>query len=397
MTNEELIQKAITAAEALVSQGKLNPAQSDKFIDYVIDESVMQNNVRVARFRNEELHIDKLGIGNRVMHPAVEYQAPEHRSGVTTSRVALQPQEVIAAFDIGDTFKEINLEGESVQDRIIKMFATGWRNDSELLCLKGDTVGQASLQSDVWDGGSTTQYIKDDLLAMFDGWFRLADGAHLVDIQNANVGLSVFGQMIRAMPQKFRRNKKDLRFFMSSDLEQIYVEKIATRMTAKGDMAAEGQTQTPFGIPIVGIPLLDHQPRIVETHTLDDVTAAQLRYAPVSDVVVTLATLDETPVTPYPDGATGGYILDANAGTVLAYDNGSGLDGVSCKITYSAQPQIILTHWQNFIIGIGRDIRIEKQRNIHKRADEYVITGKCSVQMEELDAVVKAYNVGLGV
>lgn len=397
MTNEELIQKAITVAESLATSGKLNPAQADRFIDYVVDESVMKDNARVVRFRNEELHIDKIGIGRRVMHPAVEYQAPQHRSGVNTAQIKLQPEEVIAAFDIGDSFKEVNLEGENVEDHVIKMFAKGWRNDEELLAITGDTVGQASLEEDVYDEGSSTEYIKDPLLSMYDGWWRRCDGAHLVNAGNTNVGLSVFGQMIRAMPQKFRRNKKDLRFFMSSDLAQIYIEKIATRQTQKGDAAAEGETQTPFGIPIVEVPLVDLQPLIVEHHTLDDVTPAQLRYAPVANVVVLPDTLDKTPTTPYPDGATGGYILDATAGTLLAYDNGSGLDGADVKVTYQANPQILLTHWMNFIVGIGRDVRIERARNIHKRANEYVVTGKISVQMEHLDAAVKAYNVGTGV
>ena len=65
MTNEELLQKAITAAEALATHGKLQPAQADKFLDYVINESVMKNNVRVVRFRNEKLEIDKIGINKR--------------------------------------------------------------------------------------------------------------------------------------------------------------------------------------------------------------------------------------------------------------------------------------------------------------------------------------------
>ena len=104
MTNEELVllQKAITAAEALSSSGKLNPAQADRFIDYVIDESVMKNNVRVVKFRNEKLEIDKINIAARVMHPAVEYQAPQDRLGVVTSKIELQPKEVITAFDISD-------------------------------------------------------------------------------------------------------------------------------------------------------------------------------------------------------------------------------------------------------------------------------------------------------
>jgi hypothetical protein len=397
VTNEELIQKAISAAEALATSGKLNPAQADKFIDYVVDESVMKGSVRTVRFRNEELHIDKIGIGKRVMYPATEYEAPQHRSGVQTSQIKLQPEEVIAAFDITDTFKEINLEGESVEDHIIKMFAKGWSNDEETLSIGGDTVGPAILEGDYLDGGSTTQYVLDKLLALYDGWWRKADGGHLVNVAGANIGLTVFGQMIRAMPQKFRRNKKDLRFFMSSDLAQIYIEKIATRMTQKGDRAAEGETQTPFGIPIVEVPLIDLQQQVVESVTLDDVTPVNLRYAPVSDVVVLPNDLDKTPTTPYPNGLTGGYILDATAGTLLSFDSGSGLDGVTVKVTYKSNPQIVLTHWMNFILGIGRDIRIERARNIHKRANEYVVTGKISVQMEEVDAVVKAYNVGTGV
>lgn len=398
LTNEELIQKAITAAEALATSGKLNPAQADKFIDYVVDESVMKDNARIVRFRNEELHIDKIGIGKRVMYPATEYVAPQHRSGVQTAQIKLQPEEVIAAFDISDTFKEISLESEgSIEDHIIQMFAKGWRNDEEKLAIGGDTVAPAIIEGDYRDGGSTTQYVKDELLALYDGWWRKSDGSHLVNAGNKNIGLSVFGQMLRAMPQKFRRNKKDLRFFMSTDLAQIYIEKIATRMTMKGDRAAEGETQTPFGIPIVEVPLLDLQPQIVESVTLDDAVPVQLRYAPVANVVVLPNDLGNTPTTPYPNGATGGYILDATAGTLLSFDSGSGLDGVTVKVTYSANPQIILTHWMNFICGIGRDIRVERQRNIHKRANEYVVTGKISVQMEELDAVVKAYNVGTGV
>ena len=38
ISNEELVQKAVIVADDLASFGKLNPAQSDKFIDYVIEE-----------------------------------------------------------------------------------------------------------------------------------------------------------------------------------------------------------------------------------------------------------------------------------------------------------------------------------------------------------------------
>ena len=62
ISNEELVQKAVITADALASAGKLNPAQSDRFIDFVIDETVLRNNARVVRFRNETLEIDKIGV-----------------------------------------------------------------------------------------------------------------------------------------------------------------------------------------------------------------------------------------------------------------------------------------------------------------------------------------------
>ena len=65
MSNEELVQKAVIVADDLASAGKLDDAQSDKFIDYVVDETMLKNNARVVRFRNENLKIDKIGIGRR--------------------------------------------------------------------------------------------------------------------------------------------------------------------------------------------------------------------------------------------------------------------------------------------------------------------------------------------
>lgn len=395
MTNEELIQKAITAAETLATSGKLNPAQSDRFIDWVIDETVLKNNVRVVKFRNEELTIDKIGIGNRVMFPATEYVAPSVRLGVTPSKMTLKPQEVITAFDISDAAKEINIEGDSFEDHVIKMFSTGWGNDQEQLVLNGDVIGQAAIEADILPGGSQTEYIKDELLAMFDGWSRLADGAHLVNAGNVTVGLNVFSAMIRAMPQKFRRNKSQLRFFMSSDLAQIYIEKIATRMTNKGDQAAEGQTQTPFGIPIVEVPLMQLLPTTTQNITMTGTAAQSLRYAPYSNEIVTPSDLAKIPTTPYVKDTD--YSVDYTAGTITRIATGAISDAQVVKVTYSANPQILLTHWQNFIMAIGRDIRLERQRNIHKRANEYVVTGKVDCQIEELDAIVKAYNVGANI
>jgi hypothetical protein len=100
-------------------------------------------------------------------------------------------------------------------------------------------------------------------------------------------------------------------------------------------------------------------------------------------------------VTPYIDATD--YDMDLAAGTIARDAAGAIADGATVKVTYKAPPQIILTHQNNFIVGIGRDIRIEKDRDIYKGVNQYAITAKVDVQFEELTAIVKAKNLGTGV
>lgn len=397
LSNEELIRKAVITADAIAATGKLNPAQSDRFIDFVINETVLGNNARVVRFRNEQLDIDKIGVGQRVAMPKAEATDPGLRRGVNTSKVTLQPTEIMIPFEISDIFRDINIEGDDVEEHIIKMMATQAANDVEELYIIGDKLGPSAPESLIRGAGSDTDHIKDTFLALQDGWQLLSDSGNIVDAEGQNIGLSLFSRALRALPTKFRRNKNMLRWFLSPDLWQIYLEKITTRATALGDTVAGGASHNPFGIPAVPVPLWDLTPKVVEHVTLDDVVIVQLRYAPVQNVVVTPQALAGVPTTPFPDGAGGGYILDAAAGTLLSFDSGSGLDTVDVKVTYESNPQVILTQMNNFIVGIGRDIRIEKDRDIFKGVNQYAITLKVAVEFEEDTAISKIINIGQGV
>jgi len=397
ISNEELVQKATIVADNLASAGKLNAAQADRFIDYVIDETILKQNARTVRFRNESLDIDKIGVGNRVAVPKSEAADPQVRRGISTSKITLTPSEIMVPFEIGDQFKEINIEGESISDTIVRLMATALANDTEELYIGGNTLGPAALEGDLIDNGSSTQYVKDTYLALQNGWFTRAEGGNIVDAAGTNIGLSVFSSAIRAMPTKFRRNMSRLRWFMSPDLWQLYLEKLSTRATMLGDDAARGggETPGPFGIPAVPVPLLPFQPTIVEHVVLNGTTAVSLKNAPVANVVVTPSTLAATPTTPYV--VVTDYALDATNGTIARDAGGAIGDGDTVKVTYQANPQLLLTHMSNLIVGIGRDIRIEKDRDIFKGVDQYAITAKIAAQIEELTAVVKVRNIGTGV
>lgn len=402
MTNEELLLKARELVEkslidttALASSGKLNPVQSNKFIDYVIDVTMLKGNVRVVRFKPETLEIDKIGVGQRVTVPKSEAQAPQVRRGVTTSKVTLQPKELMTPFEISDNFAEINIEGESVEDTIVRMMATQTANDMEELMINGDTIGHARLQGDLYDGGSTTQYVKDSYMSLFNGWLRKADSGNVYDATGSDINSTFFSRMLTSMPIKFRRRRQDLRFMCSLDHEQLYREKIASRATGMGDAALQSQgMMSPFGVPLVGVPLLEKEPLVVQDITFGAAVDTQsLRYGPVSNVIVTPQDLGSAPTTPYIE--TTDYTVDATAGTVSNASGGALAAGGTVKITYNSQGQVMLTNMANLILGIGRDIRIERDRDIFKSTNQYAITTKIDVQVEEVTAMVKGINVGL--
>ena len=402
MTNEELlaaakamVEKGIIDSSDLATAGKLNSKQSDKFIDFVIDVTQLKGNVRVVRFTNESMIIDKIGVGQRVTVPAIEATAPSIRRGVSTSRITLQPIELMTPFEISDTFAEINIEGEKVADTIVRMMATQTANDMEELMINGDVIGPARLESDMVDGGSPTQYVLDSYMALVDGWLKLADASNIHDALGADISSTVFSRMINEMPVKFRRVRRDLRFLCSLDHEQLYREKLASRATGMGDQALQAQdAMKPFGVPLVAVPLLEKEPRVVENVTFAAAPNTQaLSYAPIATpVVLTLQTLGSVPATPYVLGVD--YTADLTAGTVTAI-GGALAAGGDVKVTYHSGGQMLLTNYANLILAIGRDIRMEKDRDIFRRMFQYAITTKLDVEIEEVTAIVKGINIGL--
>jgi hypothetical protein len=392
LSNEELVKKAVITTDALATAGKLNPAQSERFLDYVEDESVLKNNARQIRFRNEQLDIDKIGIGARVSMAKTEATDPSLRRGVTTSKVSLIPKEVITPFEVSKLFNDHSIEGDSVEDHIVSLMAKQTSNDLEELYINGNALVPAVLESDYRSGGSTSQYVADKFLGLFDGWSKIAEGANVVDAAGANVGLSIFGSMLRAMPTKFRRNKTQLRWFISPDLWQLYLEKLATRATALGDAAAAGSELGPFGVQAVPVPLWDLYPKTVKHVVLNGTTAVSLGFAPVQNEVVTATTLDVIPTTPFVKDTD--YTIDYSAGTIARLGAGSIGDGDTVKVTFQTNPGIILTHQANFIVGVGMDIAIESDYDIYRRVSQYAIHTRVACQFEELTAIVFGKNIG---
>jgi hypothetical protein len=398
MTNEELIQKAVITTEALATAGKLSPQQSDQFIDYVIDVTMLKGQVRVVRFRQESMQIDKIGVGARVTLPKAEATATQVRRGVNTSKITLTPKDQMTPFEISDNFPDQCIEGERVEDTVTRLMATQTGNDLEELSINGNLLGPARAEVDLLEGGHATNVVKDAFIAQFDGWLKLADSGNIFDAEGNDISSSIFSRMINKMPTRFRRVRQNLRFLASLDHEQLYREKVGARQTPQGDAANNSIAPlTPYGIPLVGVPLLESEPRIVEHLVFAAAPATvSLDYTNIgSSVSVTISTLGNTPVTPYVEGAAADYTVDRTNGTITSVVGGALNAGGTFKVTYLSAGQIMLTDSQNLIMAIGRDIMIESDRDIYRGVTMFAITTRLSVNIEEVTAIVKGINIGL--
>jgi hypothetical protein len=395
IANEDLVQKAVVTTNDIAAAGRLNAKQSDQFIDYVVDMSGLKNNARVVRV-STDWEIDKIGIGTRVAMPKAEATAPSLRRGVTTTKVTLTPKVIVVPFEISDEFREENIEGDNIEAHIIRMMAAQLSNDMEELFINGNTLGPAVLENTLREDGSSSLYVKDSYLALGDGWLKLAiAGGHIVNAGNVSVGPSLFSSMLKAMPAKFKRNLGDMRFITSQDLEQNYREKIATRQTASGESALNSLAPlAPFGVPLVPFPLFPFNATVTQHITGATDTDFNLGFAPIVDgsMVVTRQSLGN--VATAAETITSSYLINYTTGVLHTE---SGLNTVPLKLTFQVGPQVMLANYKNFIIAIGRDITIEKDRDIYKGVNQYAITTKIACGFEEDDALVIARNIGSSV
>lgn len=401
MTNQELIElieKTITT-QHLSGGGKMQEAQADKFLDYVFDETQLNGlGIRTVKFRNEEMTIEKINVADRVAVAADEAADPRIRRGVSTSKISLKPVEIMVPFEIGDLFKQRNIEGDTAENHIIKMMATRFANNVEELFFHGNLLGPAVVESSLIEGGSAVNVRKDRYLGLFDGLLKLAEGGHVVDAQNGQLTPKLVSKGFRALPNKFRKDKRALRVLTSPDHDQYYAEGLSGRGTMIGDDALSGRAlNTPFGVPMQPIGLVPSDPLYVENSVAntDGTTETALSHAPIDDVIIAPTTLEQVALAPYVEGVD--YSLDKAAGTWTRLTGGTIGSGATVKVTYRSAGKALITKPQNIIVAIGKDISIEKDRNIYKRVTEYAMYGQVFVTFEELDAVSLIKNLEIPV
>jgi hypothetical protein len=254
--SNEMLEKVIRTTEVgSGGGGLLNAEQSNRFIDYMWDATVLGSQVHTVRMKSDTVDIDKVGVGQRLVRVATEAVDDGVNAGATFTKISLTTKKLRLDWELSSESLEDNLEGDALEDHIARLMATQAGNDLEDLAINGDTT-----------------LTGDPLLKAFDGWNKRAKATgHVVDHAGAGLNRTAFNKALKAMPRKYMQKRNGLKFLVGSNLIQDYLftlsdaaqatYDIATETIRNGPVRTEGPagftTGNAFGVTIQEVPLFD--------------------------------------------------------------------------------------------------------------------------------------------
>lgn len=339
--SDSLIEKVVTTDAVQsgnpVGTGGLTYAQSDRFLDYMWDATVLGSLVRTRRMRAVEEEIDTIAVGARLVRGATEAVDTGENAMPTFGKLSITTKKYRLDWELSSESLEDNIEGEALEDHIARLMATQLGNDLEDIAINGDT-------------GSSVPGIKVD-----NGWRKRAiNGAHIVDHNGETLNRSAFNKALKAMPRKYMARRAGLKFFTGSNAIQDYIfslQQVENGFVNPESLAASGLNQ------------------VVRTEGPAGFITGNAFGVPVQEVPLFLEDRDGD------------------------YDTDSGTSGIQLPSSNINHTDLWLTFPENLIWGVKRDITIYREFKPKKDTIEYTVYTRQGVQIENLDAFVVVKNV----
>lgn len=259
--NEQLLQKADWAiGDLTANSGLLNPEQANAFIRKLLIQPTLLAQARRVVMNSPTRKINKIQFASRILKAgytsglsrALDDTANRERSKPTTEQIQLNTKEVIAEVRLPYEVIEDNLErgniglsrdgaGASnggIVSTIMDLIAERAALDLEELAILGDT-------------GSA-----DPFLALTDGYLARFT-SNVVDAGGAAISRTILKNGSKTMPTQYRRNRAQMRHYVSTENEIEYRDTLANRETSVGD--AMHQSLSPVyaaGTQVEGVGLM---------------------------------------------------------------------------------------------------------------------------------------------
>ena len=229
--------------------GALPPEVAEEFLRVAMDYTVILKEATVRTNRYPTFEIPRLDFSARVLHAGTQAtRLPDtQRFAPTTNLVTMSTHLFRAELDVTPEFLEDNAEREGAAQTLMQMLAEAVGRDAEEIAIKSDTARLATEDAD---------------LDQFDGIIRQLQGlpaAQRINATSITTYNALFGQMIGALPARYKRDMGALRLYVPYPHLEGYRRSLAARGTPLGDRYQVGEAtgRLPFwGIDVVGVPLL---------------------------------------------------------------------------------------------------------------------------------------------
>lgn len=240
LDNRTVLEKADLALSDLTTGGGLlQPAQAQKFIRILIDESVILKQGTVVPMKSPKQLIEKIRFAGRILRAGAESAAlpAGDRTKPDLSQVELDAQLFKAEVRLNNEVLEDSIERGQLRQTIMQLMAEAISRDIDEVIIRGDTASP------------------DQFLAKLNGILKQTT-SNIVDAQLQSTNKSIFRDMLKSMPSAFLRNKREMRFFTSVDSEIDYRDSLAERATVVGDKFLEQDAPVAYsGVPVMDVPL----------------------------------------------------------------------------------------------------------------------------------------------
>jgi HK97 family phage major capsid protein len=255
--------------------GVLNPEQSRQFIDYIFDEMVLANDGRRVVMRANTMELDKVRVGTRLVAKATQADQTGSNSAPAFTKIELTTTKFRLDYELSTESLEDNIEGEQLEDHIVRLMATQFGNDLEDIAINGRPAssGDGSYNSTL--AGFYRQTLDATYAGAHDAAAASATMTNIwesspesADGSTTTLGLDAIEAIYNALPRKFKARRQDLKFYMNSKhLSELLSElrnigtvpdMVATRVIdgvipQVGGPA--GSQYLIFGLPVVEVPL----------------------------------------------------------------------------------------------------------------------------------------------
>jgi len=141
--------------------------EADRFIDYIVDQSVLKDTARIVRMSKETKEIRALGFGEgRFLYPGDTFSSSDYKKNFAHNKITLTSKKARGCVVIYDDDLEDNIEENAFADHIMKIVAAKIANELEEVFWIADT-------------GSRSAFANADLRSRFDGWRYIITSAQV--------------------------------------------------------------------------------------------------------------------------------------------------------------------------------------------------------------------------